>query len=175
MHRKEPSPELLAKYPNLLAWPILPKMRSAALAAKNLRLLLKEAFPGIKFKIGSEYYSNGSSIHAKCELFQMDGYTKESARVIGNQADKIAEQFSYGTFDGMTDSYNYKDNPEIRAFQDAFGSAQYVIVNASLANEASEERERQARAEKRKKKLGKIADDARPKGRKNDRESQNKL
>ena len=91
-------------------------------AAKAIRMELKQRWPLTKFSVRSESYSGGSSINVSWEL----GPT-------GKQVEHIANKYEEGSFDGMTDSYNYdptlvltKDNQIKR-----LGGAKYVFCNRS--------------------------------------------
>jgi hypothetical protein len=162
MPRQAPALTLLEQHPQLTPWPTKPNLSTAALGARNLRAELKKAFPTVKFSVTSEYYAGGCAIRAEVQLFQADGYTAQDARRMETQASAISMKFAYGTFDGMTDSYNYKNDPDTRAFQDAFGSAQYVSVTIRIAPEHKEDAELLRRAEAKKKKLAKVAAKHRP-------------
>ncbi len=83
-----------------------------ALGAKNLRVELKRAFPVVKFSVRSESYSGGDSIH----VGWTDGPLLEDV-------DKISGKYQEGSFDGMTDCYNY-DHENV--WPDVFGGAKYV-------------------------------------------------
>lgn len=91
-------------------------------ASKEIKRLLKQKWPLIKFSVRSESYSGGNSINVSWEL----GPTTK-------QVEEIADRFQEGDFDGMTDSYNYdptlvltKEN-EIKRL----GGAKYVFCNRS--------------------------------------------
>lgn len=154
-HRKEPDPQVLEQYPHLVPWPVKPKLSTSALAAANLRIELKRAFPGIKFSVRTELGSMTSSIRAQAYVFQADGHTQESARQLDNRGRALGQQFVYGKFDGSTDSYDYHNDSDLRAFQDAFGSVRYAFVDIRLAPENVEAEEMARRAQARKKKLEK--------------------
>lgn len=83
-------------------------------AAKNIRIELKRAFPGIKFSVKSSSYWMGNSI----DVAWTDGPTTK-------QVDAIIHKYSSGSFDGMTDCYNYESS----VWTDAFGSSKYVHSN----------------------------------------------
>ncbi len=102
---------LPAKYPHLIAMNGS-KTSSHALGAKNLRAELKRAFPAVKFSVRSESYSGGDSIH----VGWTDGPLLEDV-------DKISGKYQEGSFDGMTDCYNY-DHENV--WPDVFGGAKYV-------------------------------------------------
>jgi hypothetical protein len=80
-------------------------------AAKNIRAELKRAFPAVAFSIRSRRFSMGNAIDVRWT----DGPTSE-------QVDAIIGKYSAGTFDGMTDCYNY----ERSAWTQAFGDAKFV-------------------------------------------------
>jgi hypothetical protein len=82
------------------------------LVAINLRIELKAAFPGVKFSIRSDYNS--------VRIAWTDG--PRTAEV-----EAITSKYSAGSFDGMTDSYNYQRSP----FTEVYGSAQYIFENRS--------------------------------------------
>ena len=77
-------------------------------AAKNLRIELKRAFPGIKFGVRTSRFSGGDSI----DVDWTDGPMLP-------QVQKFANKYSGGSFDGMTDSYEYSRSPWIAVFGDA--------------------------------------------------------
>ena len=84
---------------------------SLVIAAKNIRIELKRAFPAVAFRVTTKRFSMGNSISVKW----IDGPTSE-------QVDRIINKYSAGSFDGMTDCYNYESN----AWTEAFGSGKYV-------------------------------------------------
>lgn len=81
-------------------------------AAKNLRIELRRAFPGVKFSVKTSRYSGGNSMTASWT----DGPTSQ-------QVDEIADRYQGQDFDGMTDSTSIRSN----AWIDAFGHAGYVF------------------------------------------------
>ncbi len=91
--------------------PHLQQGSGCVIAAKNLRVELKRAFPGIAFSVRTSKFSGGDSIDVT--------WTDGPAYV---QVEKIANKYSGGTFDGMTDSYEYKDSP----WTEAFGDTKYM-------------------------------------------------
>lgn len=89
-----------------------PEWASRRLAAENIRRELKKRFPKVKFKVTSESFSMGNSVDVKWT----DGPTAKEVEAITNR-------HTAGTFDGMTDCYEYdRDN----VFGDLFGTAKYV-------------------------------------------------
>jgi len=87
------------------------KVDALQAAAKNIRIELAAAFPGVKFSVKSRRFSMGDAIDVRWT----DGPTSE-------QVDEIIKRYVAGSFDGMTDSYDYVRN----AWRDAFGDAKYV-------------------------------------------------
>lgn len=108
--------KLRADYPKLVEG-----ANSLITASKNIRIELKVAFPGIKFSVTSERYSGGNSI----DVAWTDGPTSK-------QVDAIIRKYQGGSFDGMTDCYDY-DN---RVFNDLFGRAKYVFARRNYSDAA---------------------------------------
>ena len=77
-------------------------------AAKNIRVELKRAFPSVKFSVKSRRFSMGDAIDVRWT----DGPNSD-------QVDAIIDRYSAGSFDGMTDCYEYADGSWTRAFGDA--------------------------------------------------------
>lgn len=111
--------EQLRAHPTLK--PFDGKTSAHALAAKNVRVVLKKAYPHVTFSITSESYSMGSSLTVGWDL--MPGApTREEIE------DRI-KAFSYGAPDApasMDDSFTYDRDPQRRAFRDVFGSVKYA-------------------------------------------------
>lgn len=78
----------------------------AAKTALYIKTILKREYPNVKFSVKSSNFANGNSV----DISWLDGVpTKE--------IDTFARQFEYGTFDGMTDCYNYDnkaDHPQAK-------------------------------------------------------------
>lgn len=108
--RKFAAKALQQAFPHLI--PVSEKNNSLVAAAKNIRIELSKAFPGIKFSVKTRRFSGGSSIDVKWT----DGPTTK-------QVDEIIERYEAGSFDGMTDCYDYRKD---HAWTDAFGSGKYV-------------------------------------------------
>jgi Large polyvalent protein associated domain 29 len=89
-------------------------------AAKNMRVELKRAFPGVKFSVTGKSFSMGNSV----SINWTDGPTSK-------QVEKITGRYSSGSFDGMTDCYNYNTT----AWSEAFGSSKYVHENRHYSPE----------------------------------------
>jgi hypothetical protein len=113
--------ELPAKYPYLIPMDETMKYRGHALGAKNLRIELKRAFPGLKFSVKSETYSGGDSINVNW----INGPTTEEVK-------KISDKYQECDFDGMTDSENYRHG----AWTEVFGGAHYVSENRDISEES---------------------------------------
>jgi hypothetical protein len=90
-------------------------------AAKNIRIELGLAFPGVKFSIKSRRFSMGDAI----DVSWIDGPT-------GAQVDEIIDRYSAGSFNGMDDSYTYSRDFWIKAF----GDGKYVHSRRELSDKA---------------------------------------
>lgn len=77
------------------------QLTSASLCAKEIRKILKENFPKIKFSVRSSNFSMGDSVHVSWTNGPTD---KKVNELIGH--------FQYGHFDGMTDMYEYSNSRE---------------------------------------------------------------
>lgn len=104
---------LKAEYPNLEIG------NGPVVAAKNLRKLLKAAFPGAKFSVTTSKYSGGNSVR----VAWTDGPTTAAV-------EEILDRFDGGSFNGMDDSYTYCDT----AWNSLFGSARYTFANRSYSD-----------------------------------------
>ncbi len=71
-------------------------MTTVAQAAKEVRKVLKAKFPTVKFSVTSESFSMGDAVRVE----YYDGPTRAAVEAEVNH-------FQYGSFDGMTDTYNY--------------------------------------------------------------------
>lgn len=103
-------------------------------AARNIRIELKAAFPGVKFSVKSSRFSMGDSIDVKWT----DGPN-------GDQVDAIIDRYAAGSFNGMEDIYEYSRD----AWKDAFGDAKYVHSSRSMSDKAIEAAIRTATAQGR--------------------------
>jgi hypothetical protein len=101
---------LQAAFPYLV--PIGGKVDRLQAAAKNIRIELKNAFPGVKFSVKSSRFSMGDSI----DVSWTDG-------PIAAQVDAIIGRYSAGSFNGMEDIYEYSRD----AWKDAFGESKYIL------------------------------------------------
>lgn len=84
--------------------------RGGVFAAKNIRKLLKRTFPGVKFAVTSSY----STVNVRWT----DGPEGAAVRA-------TVDCFKEGSFDGMTDCYEYATT----AWNDVFGGCRYVFCN----------------------------------------------
>lgn len=88
-------------------------------AAKNIRIELKRAFPGVKFSVKTERFSMGDAARVSWE----DG--PNSAQV-----EEIISKYEAGSFDGSTDCYNYDRS----VFKEIFGDAKYVSASRKYSD-----------------------------------------
>lgn len=98
-------------------WPALTPIgdRSAhAAGAANLRRELKDAFPGIKFRVTAKSYTGGSSINIKWEFGPQTKAVED-----------IADKYQECDFDGMQDLETYRRG----TFAAVFGGASYVFCS----------------------------------------------
>lgn len=118
--REELTVKLREEYKHLI--PVQGSEKSGlVIAAKNLRTLLKAAWPAVKFSVRSSSFSGGDSI----DIGWTDGPTTK-------QVDEIAQQFKAGSFNGMEDIYEYSSS----VFIEIFGDAKYVSVQRDLSDAA---------------------------------------
>lgn len=141
--RKSLADALKAANPGLV--PVSDKVNALVAAAKNIRIELKRAFPGVKFTVRTERYSGGDSIN----VGWIDGPMTDQVR-------SIIGKYAAGTFDGMTDCYNYAPG----AWNTAFGDAKYVFANRDMSEAGAESAIRTVFA----KYAGNLKDIARPTG-----------
>lgn len=120
---------LRAANPHLV--PANGKGGSLVAAAKNCRIELKAAFPGVKFSVRTSRFSGGDSI----DVQWTDGTTSD-------QVSAIVDRYTAGSFNGMDDSYTYSDN----AWRAAFGDAKYVHTKRDDSDRAIESAIRTVRA-----------------------------
>ncbi len=93
--------------------------RPTSLAAANIRKELKRRWPGIKFAVRCSSGSGGS-----INVSWQDG--PRSAAV-----ERITSKYSYGHFDGMIDSYEYKAD---RVWTGLFGGSKYICCQRSYTD-----------------------------------------
>lgn len=91
------------------------KLSPHAACAKAIRTELKQHFPSVKFSVTSDSFSMGNSV----DISWTDGPTSE-------QVNAITKKYQYGSFDGMTDSYNNTNN------RDDIPQAKYVHTSRQI-------------------------------------------
>jgi Large polyvalent protein associated domain 29 len=111
--RKEAAKALQGHYPHLKPVDFDDYASKLTVAAKNIRIELKAAFPGATFSVKVQRFSGGDAINVKYPI----GIEERAIRA-------ITGKYKAGSFDGMTDCYNY----ETSAWNDAFGEAKYISV-----------------------------------------------
>jgi hypothetical protein len=74
----------------------------SAIAAKEIRTILKKQYPEYKFSVRSEVYSMGSSINVEASTPVSEEHKQE---IIA-----LADQYQACDFDGMDDSTTYRKN-----------------------------------------------------------------
>ncbi|MEC5509955.1 LPD29 domain-containing protein [Klebsiella oxytoca] len=84
---------------------------SAKTAVKNIRILLKKHFPGIKFSVRMPHYG---SVYVSWD----DGAPEETVYA-------VISRFKHGSYDGMSECYSYNNNP----FNDVFGGVDYISTS----------------------------------------------
>lgn len=97
--------------------------QTCVVAAKNIRVELKKAFPKVKFSVKSESFSGGNAIRVSWT----DGPTSA-------QVEEVADKYRAGRFDGMTDCYDY----EFSFWCEAFGDAKYISTRREVTNQLVE-------------------------------------
>lgn len=90
--------------------------------AKNIRLELKRAFPGTKFRVRTSSYSMGCSIR----IDWIDGPVVPAVAA-------ITQKYQEGSFDGMCDLYTYNSNDK---FTRTHGGAKYVFDDREYSDQA---------------------------------------
>lgn len=90
-------------------------------AAKNCRIELARAFPGVKFSVKTRRFSGGDAM----DVSWVDGPCSK-------QVDPIVDRYSAGSFNGMDDSYTYV----ACAWTEAFGDAKYTHTARSLSDKS---------------------------------------
>lgn len=93
------------------------EIQSRLLAARSIRAELNDKFPGVKFSVRSRSYSGGCSI----SVAWAGGPSKEDLY-------PLVDKYQQGSFDGMTDSYVFDEDPQHKQFRELRGSAKYVFL-----------------------------------------------
>jgi len=104
----ENTAKLAAEYPYLAT---ADKGGNLTLAAKNVRTLLKRAWPLVTFSVKTARFSGGDDLRVR--------WTDGPASAAVNE---IVGLFAGGSFDGMTDSYTHEHSP----WTALFGEAKYT-------------------------------------------------
>lgn len=99
------------------------------IAAKNIRTELKMEFPGVKFSVRGRSFAGGDSI----DIRWTDGPTTKQVRA-------ISSKYQMGSFDGMTDCYEYRKS----AWTEVFGSSKYIMDQRDHSDKAIESAIRRA-------------------------------
>jgi len=101
----------------------------AALTAKVIKKRLKAIYPDTKFSVTSDNFSMGDSV----DIRWTDGPKSETI-------DAITRRYQQGSFDGMTDCYNYSSiEPELGC-----PGAKYVMVHRTMSDEFKRALEKKA-------------------------------
>ena len=88
-----------------------------ARASKNIRAMLKRAFPGVKFSVKKDG-------HRTVNITWEDG-------PISSQVEQHTRQFEAGRFNGMEDIYDYKRTP----WNTLFGAVDMIMVHRTTSAE----------------------------------------
>lgn len=91
-------------------------------AAKNIRIECARAFPGVAFSVRTKRFSGGNDIRVSWT----DGPTTEQVKA-------ISSRYESGSFDGMTDSYDYRKD---HGWTDAFGESKYIFEERDYSDAA---------------------------------------
>ncbi len=100
--------------------PSLEVGQGLGVAARNTRRELKAKFPGVKFSVRSKGYSGGNDINVSWT----DGPTVKEVQ-------KITSKYEEGSFDGMTDCYNYDKR---NTWVGVFGGTKYMFTERSYSD-----------------------------------------
>lgn len=125
-----PHPALDAAFPSLTPIERAGRLSPAALAAKNLRTLLRERWPQLVFKVHPIRYTGGSSLHVVWHppLAGQPPLPEE-------EFNRVLNQFQRGETDWRDDGYY--NVPERQPFIDRFGGVRHVL---SMRRDRPEER-----------------------------------
>ena len=88
---------------------------SVARATKNIRAILKRAFPGVKFSVKKDG-------HSTVNISWEDG-------PISSMVERITQPFEAGRFNGMEDIYDYKRTP----WNTLFGAIDLIMVHRNTS------------------------------------------
>jgi hypothetical protein len=95
------------------------ELSGAALTAKMIKLELGKTFPGVKFSATSEYFSMGNSVNVSWTDGPVAGIVQ-----------RVIAKYQYGTFDSMTDCYEYEGIDESLGCE----GAKYVDVKRNMSD-----------------------------------------
>ena len=95
-------------------------LSNQAQVAKLIRKELKEKYPKIKFVVRSSSFSGGNDVNVD--------YTNG---VPADEIRKITNKYQAGSFDGMTDMYNYD-------YDKTGVTAKYIFANRNITNDIRE-------------------------------------
>lgn len=84
---------------------------SDKIAVKNIRIMLKKHFPGVKFSVTMKHYGT-------VNVRWTDGSTKDAV-------ESVISRFQEGRFNGMEDIYEFNGSP----FNDVYGGVTYVFTS----------------------------------------------
>lgn len=90
-----------------------------AAAAKQIRTILKKAFPKTKFRVVSDSYAGGDSVYIRWEDGPTDNAVKE-----------LTHHYQEGHFNGMEDIYEYSND------RDDIPQTKHVLRNRSFSEGA---------------------------------------
>jgi hypothetical protein len=93
----------------------------AALAAREIKSILKKAYPQIKFSVTSQTYAGGDSVRVSYD----NGVPTKNV-------EELISQYEQGTFDGMTDMYEYDNS------RDDIPQTKYLFVGRNVSEENKE-------------------------------------
>lgn len=138
---------LAAAHPHLLPRAQANGVSEHALVAKNIRALLKKEFPGVKFQVKADANHVNASVRVN-----WDAWPEAPTEA---QVQALIQPFKAGSFNGMTDGYDYTEDLDLKAFHRVFGSVEYVRAGATrvspsdvAAREAEMLRKEMSRLEK---------------------------
>lgn len=116
--------QMMKDHPKLATIKDRPRMTRHALAAHNLRIVLRGTFPGRRFSVRSSAYANGSSLLVSWQDWDLE---PSDAKEFQKQVQSICEVFSYGQYKGMDDSFDHNTG-EARVINEALGATKYVFA-----------------------------------------------
>lgn len=98
-----------------------PTKSSSANCATAIRDELKKEFPAVIFSVKSSNFAGGDSVHVSWN----EGPTT-------NEVDNFTKKYQYGSFDGMTDMYNYSNSRE------DLPQSKYVSTRREISEEVND-------------------------------------